>query len=75
MSVYRTLFNGVQRSLKNEKDIRPYSYTELLKVLPDFEGTSKEEEMQKLERKFRRMYDTYNAVRDKYIKLKESCKK
>lgn len=75
MSVYRTLLNGVQRSLKNEKDIRPYTYTELLKVLPDFEGTSKEEEMQKLERKFRRTYDTYNAVRDKYIKLKESCKK
>lgn len=73
MSVYRTLFRGVSQSLKIEKDIKPYTYAELSRILPVFEGTPREEEMEKLKRKFRRAYDGYNTQREKYRKLQESC--
>lgn len=65
MSVYRTLFHGVYHALKVKNDVMPYTYTELLENLPVFEGTSKKEEQEKLRRKFRRIYDSYNTLREK----------
>lgn len=56
-SVYNTLFYGIQKILcPGNKSTKPYSYTELMKNIPSYAGTSEDEQNEKLKRKFRRIY-------------------
>jgi len=60
MTVYDTLFHSIKKLLKSEYDISAYSYKDLKKSLPLYSGTSNGEYMQKLVRKFKRIYDNYH---------------
>ena len=75
MSVYRTLFSGVKEVICGEDtDIQPYDYETLLETIPKFDGTSKDEQNEKLKRKFRRAYETCNKRFDDNQMLKETIK-
>lgn len=68
MSVYRSLFSALQRLLSPGENTRaPYSYAELETALPAYPGTSEKELEQKLKRKFRRAYGTYNDLFEKNL--------
>lgn len=60
MSVYNTLFYGMKHALNLSDSRQPYTYSELLQKLPAYSGTSPKEGEEKLKRKFRRTYKTYN---------------
>lgn len=59
MSVYRTLFDGLKSVLDAESDQVPYSYAQLMRHLPRYEGTSTEAYRAKMQRKLRRVYQPY----------------
>lgn len=62
MSVYRYLFDGIKNALHlTEDDTEPYDYEELSENIPGYDGTSEEEQEEKLKRKFRRIYETLNT--------------
>lgn len=72
MSVYHSLFYGIQGALGLEGDgISPYSYRELLDKLPVYRGTSEKEREEKLKRKFRRTYKTCNDRFEKNLLLQK----
>ena len=62
MSVYRSLFKGIKGVVKAKEEINAYNYIELLDALPIFNGTTDEEYEQKLTRKMRRIYESYNKI-------------
>lgn len=66
MSVYNSLFRALKKLISpNDNSVQPYNYTELLSKIPIYEGTSECEQEKKLERKFRRIYASYNDLKDK----------
>lgn len=72
MSVYQYLFQGIKKALHlAEEDTEAYDYEELSENLPVYEGTSEEEQEEKLKRKFRRMYETLNTRAEINANLKE----
>ncbi len=75
ITVYNTLFNGINKSLEIKKTgAVPYSFKQLSKNLVRYAGTSPAEENEKLKRKFRRTYGKYNEMFDKNIALKNALK-
>lgn len=62
MSVYDTLFRGIREAVEVDGDPVPWDYETLVENLPVFKGTSEAEKMVKLERKFRRTYESYNKI-------------
>lgn len=60
MTVYHTLFFGIKNSLEIGAGIPPYRYEEVLEHMPVYPGTSRQEQAEKLRRKFRRTYSAYN---------------
>ena len=66
-SVYTTLFNGIKNIYNPNDDIQIFSSDELKKNLKTFDGTSKKEKELKLQRKFRRTYESYAALQKKYL--------
>lgn len=72
MSVYESLFHGIRQVFCPEKTtMEPYDYDKLLSELPAFKGTSKNEKLLKLQRKFRRVYELCNKRLDQNTELKE----
>ena len=72
MSVYTSLFYGIQKALGLEGEgASPYSYSELMERLPLYQGTSKKEREEKLKRKFRRTYKTCNDRFEKNLSLQK----
>ncbi len=70
ISVYTYLFEGIKRSLCGENcDAVPYTYEELISRIPAYEGTSEEEQAEKIKRKLRRIYKTYNTHYDTRLYL------
>lgn len=69
MSVYSSLFAGLQEVLMPESGAKPLSYSELLASIPRYQGTSMAEYRQKMRRKLRRTYGDYGlmVVRDSAI--------
>lgn len=66
VSVYRSLFYGIQKILcPSEKDIMPYTYNEIKRNISLYKGTTENEQEKKIERKFRRTYGKYNELFDK----------
>lgn len=66
LSVYTTLFNSLKDILcPGSDELVPYTYSELLRNIPPYKGTSDKEKAEKLRRKFRRAYKTYNGLFDK----------
>ncbi|WP_152352297.1 polysaccharide pyruvyl transferase family protein [Brachybacterium subflavum] len=59
MDVYRTLFEGIKDVVAPESAARPYTYGQLEKNLPRYEGTSHEQYQGKVRRKLRRGYESY----------------
>lgn len=49
--------------------MKSYSYDELKKNIKVFDGTSQKEKEEKLKRKFRRVYDSYNTLFEKRVEL------
>ncbi len=78
MSVYEYLFMGFQNVLKKKyKKVRgkkAWSYEKLLKNLPPFSGTSENEANAKLERKFRRTFNSFSGKEKTIKKLKEQVR-
>lgn len=62
MSVYNTLFHGIRKVVEVNGDPMVWDYETLIENLPVFKGTSEVEKMVKLERKFRRTYESYNKI-------------
>ncbi|MGN0358867.1 MAG: polysaccharide pyruvyl transferase family protein [Blautia sp.] len=65
VSVYRYLFDGLRKTLCPDKEAEPFSYEEILNNIPAYQGTSAKDKEEKLKRKFRRTYKTYNEVHEK----------
>ncbi|WP_165831743.1 polysaccharide pyruvyl transferase family protein [Brachybacterium endophyticum] len=59
MDVYRTLFEGIKGVVAPQSATRPYTYEQLEKNLPRYEGTSHEQYQGKVRRKLRRGYESY----------------
>lgn len=76
MSVYHYLFQGIKKALHLKQETpEVYDYGELSENLPPFEGTSEEEQEEKLKRKFRRMYETLNTRAEINANLKEELQR
>ena len=60
MSIYNTLFNVFKEIFIINKVIAPFSYQETLKLLPTYGGTTLDELLKKIKRKFNRTYRNYN---------------
>lgn len=76
VSVYRYLYTGIRKALGLDGEGKPpYTYEELIDNLPAFEGTSEKEKINKLRRKFRRIYQLLNKrfenVKTKTEKIRE----
>ena len=71
VSVYHTLFRGIQKSLNLHTELNPYSYEELVNKIPSYEGTSESEQDEKIKRKFRRTYGKYNDLFEKNAQNKK----
>lgn len=75
-TVYETLFFGIKKCLNIEDDtLVPYTYEELMEKMPEFPGTTPEEQQEKIKRKFRRAYRNYNSLQDKNAANKKIIKK
>lgn len=75
MSVYRYLFDGIKKTLNGiGKDAAPYELEELSGHMPAYNGTTEQEQKEKLERKFRRMYETLNQRAEQNRSLKQELK-
>lgn len=72
ISVYNTLFEGIRNAvLPEKKAAKPYTFDELKENIKVFNGTSQKEKDEKLKRKFRRTYNSYNALFEKNVRSKE----
>ena len=72
ISVYQTLFTGIHDVFcPEDRDMKAYSYDELVEVLRSYKGTSQAEAERKLTRKFRRVYDLCNRRLDQNTELKK----
>ena len=60
--------------LESVYEQRLNDYETLLETIPKFDGTSKDEQNEKLKRKFRRAYETCNKRFDDNQMLKETIK-
>ena len=69
MTVYNTLFEGLNKALGINTKNKPYTFEQLIEKMPKYAGTSKKEIDEKLKRKFRRTYQTLNERDDKIAKL------
>lgn len=59
MSVYRTLFDGLQGILAPETEAAVYSLAKLRERLPLYTGTTRKQYQEKMRRKLRRSYEYY----------------
>lgn len=75
MSVYTSLFQIIEKILCGGSRVSAYTYDGLIKNMPAFGGTSKEEQEEKLKRKFRRAYKTYNKYSEKIQQNKKTIQK
>ncbi|MDO5410025.1 MAG: polysaccharide pyruvyl transferase family protein [Lachnospiraceae bacterium] len=74
-SVYNAMFYGFQKILRPEhSEFLPYSYEELLQNIPPYSGTTAGEQGEKLKRKFRRIYSTYNELFEKNMQYRKADK-
>ncbi len=73
-SVYESLFRGMKEIFCADSTKEPYTYTELMKRIPVYRGTSEKEREEKLQRKFRRIYGRFNELFYKQAKSKETIK-
>ncbi len=72
-TVYRTLFNGFKGVFRpDDTTSKPYTYEELMEMIPEYQGTSAKEMDQKVIRKFRRTYGKYNELFEKNVELKKN---
>ena len=74
MSVYTTLFVALKRIFCPDNQAVPYSYEQVKRELVPYSGTSEEEQLAKLRRKFRRMYFSYNKLQDQDIENQNRIK-
>lgn len=75
MSVYDTLFRSIQSVVSTQKtNIEPYDYGLLVDNIKTFKGTSQKEKDEKLKRKFRRTYNSYNTIFEKNVNLNVKLK-
>jgi polysaccharide pyruvyl transferase WcaK-like protein len=73
ISVYTYLFNSIRKIVYSEEnEIMPYTYQELLEEIPAYQGTSNSARDEKIKRKFRRTYNTYNTRFDKAIETQRT---
>jgi polysaccharide pyruvyl transferase WcaK-like protein len=71
-SIYHSLFYAIKDLFcPKDYDAVPYSYSQLVKKIPVYPGTTAEEKEAKLRRKFRRAYSVYNDRFDKNVMYKE----
>lgn len=75
MSVYDTLFRGLKGIISADSVCEVWDYGTLLDNLSIFEGTSEEEKLKKLERKFRRTYQSYNKICDQNARNKREIER
>lgn len=62
MSVYTSLFEGIKEVVDPGSPIAPYTYGELEHKLPVYTGTSLELYREKVNKKLRRTYESYQAL-------------
>lgn len=76
MSIYTSLFNSIKNIIcpENEK-IKAYTYDELMKNMVTFNGTSSKEKNEKIRRKSKRTYESYNALFDKNLEHQATIRK
>jgi len=61
ITIYQYLFNGIKNALHvGNQDAKSYDYDALVENIPAFIETSPKEELAKLKRKFRRVYNAFN---------------
>lgn len=74
-SVYNYLFSSFKNVLKPEVcGIEPYNYDEIIKNMPAYKTVSVAEKNEKLQRKFRRVYEAYNKLNAKDTENKKKIK-
>ncbi|MCH5268303.1 MAG: polysaccharide pyruvyl transferase family protein [Lachnospiraceae bacterium] len=72
MSIYQSLFNVMKEIFCPQGNkAEPYTYAELMRYIPQYEGTTRQEMEDKLKRKFRRTYQTYNKRFDRNYELQQ----
>lgn len=69
-TVYDTLFDGIKNVFAPESDRTPYSYAELRDKLPRYGGTSRAQYEEKVRRKLRRTYESYQKYSTYYLEAK-----
>jgi len=67
MSVYETLFAGIKGIFAPDSDRAPYSFAQLREELPRYAGTSQAQYREKVRRKMRRTYESYQKYAQYYI--------
>lgn len=65
MSVYNSLFDGIKEIVDPGSPIAAYSYAQLAENLPKYEGTTLERYREKLNKKLRRTYESYQSLATK----------
>lgn len=74
-SIYQTLFEGIRKVLCPQSTVAMYSEEELLSRLPSYGQTSPEVLDAKVIRKFRKVYENYNASTRKNTDYKKQVEK
>ncbi len=76
MTVYQSLYSGIQKALGlAPEDSQMYTYEELLTHIPAWQGDSEAERALKLKRKYRRTYGKYNDIFEQSKKRGQEVKK
>lgn len=70
VSVYDTLFSGMKQIFRPDSKRSPLTYEELKTALPPYEGTNRRQYEEKVHRKLRRTYETYQRYSAFYLKTK-----
>jgi len=63
MTVYETLFAGLQDIFDPDSEEVPFTYSELRERLPRYSGTTERQYREKISRKLRRTYENYQKLR------------
>lgn len=62
ITVYTSLFSGIKSVLKPEEEIDAFTYDELVTKMAPYNSVTEAEKNDKLKRKFRRTYNSYNTL-------------
>ena len=62
ITVYTSLFSGIKSVLKPEEEIDAFTYDELVTKMAPYNSVTESEKNDKLKRKFRRTYNSYNTL-------------